>query len=94
MKNVKRVIAIICAVILLGMYIATFVLSILDRSETMAMFKGCVALTIFVPVAAYLYLCLHRYAMWRSKRNDPYSTKDAPSQSDNGVSDDKQETPQ
>ena len=93
MKNVKRVLAIICAVILLGMYIATFVLSILDRSETMAMFKGCVALTIFVPVAAYLYLCLHRYAMWRSKRNDPYS-KDALLQSDIDGSDDKQEKPQ
>ncbi len=73
MKKLKRILAIICVVILLGMYVATAVMAVLDRSETMAMFKGCLALTIFIPVVSYLYLCLHRYAMYRSKRSDPYS---------------------
>ena len=89
MKKLKRILAIICVVILFGMYVATAVMAVLDRSETMAMFKGCLALTIFIPVVSYLYLCLHRYAMYRSKRSDPYSTP-SPSRGDSGGSDKKQ----
>ena len=65
MKNVKRIFAIILTVILVGMYITTFVMAFLDRSETMAMFKGCIALTIFVPVVLYFYVILHRLAVNR-----------------------------
>lgn len=73
MKKVKQILAIICIVILLGLYIATFILALTDNSATMFMFKGCVACTIFIPVVAYLYLCLHKYAMTRSGRRDCYS---------------------
>ena len=73
MDKMKRIIAIICAVILAGIYIVTFVMAILDDPATMTMFKGCIALTIFVPLMAYVFICLHRYAMTRSKRKDYYS---------------------
>ncbi len=89
MKNVKRILALICVVILVGMYVATAVLAVLDSSKTMAMFRGCLILTIFIPTVAYLYMCLHRYAMYRSKRSDPYSTP-SPSRGDSGGSDKKQ----
>lgn len=73
MKRTKQIVAIICAVILAGLYIMTFVMALMDSSETMTMFKGCVACTIFVPLAAYGFICLHKYAMGRSKRKDYYS---------------------
>lgn len=87
MKKTKQILAIICIVILLGMYLATFILALTDNSSTMAMFKGCVACTIFVPVAAYAGICLHRYAMNRSKRRDGYSSHSSNDHKD--VSDDK-----
>ena len=68
--------------------IATFIMALTDNSATMFMFKGCVACTIFVPVVAYVYLCLHRYAMGRSGRKDYYSP--GSSAGDNEASDDKQ----
>ena len=74
MDKMKRIIAIICAVILTGIYIMTFTMAILDNPATMTMFKGCIALTIFVPLMAYVFICLHRYAMTRSKRKDYYSS--------------------
>ncbi len=74
MKKLKQIIAVICVVILAGMYVTTFIMAILDNSATMYMFRGCIACTIFVPVAAYLYICLHRYAMKRSKRRDYHSS--------------------
>lgn len=73
MKKLKQIIAIICIVILLGMYIVTFIMAVLNNSATMTMFKGCIACTIFVPVVAYIYIGLHKYAMTRSGRKDYYS---------------------
>lgn len=87
MKKTKQILAIICVVILVGMYVTTFIMAILDSSQTMFMFKGCVACTIFVPVAAYIYICLHKYAMNRSKRKDYYSSGSS-SAGDNASSDD------
>ncbi len=71
MKNLKRIFAILMIVILAGMYIATFVMAFLDRSETMAMFKGCIAMTIFVPVVLYGYVILHRLAIGRRDPIEP-----------------------
>ncbi len=85
MKKIKQILAIVCVVILAGMYVTTLILAIFDSSQTMFMFKGCIACTIFVPVIAYVYICLHKYAMGRSKRKDYYS--DQSSSDDNAQSD-------
>ena len=74
MKNIKRVAALICVAVLLLLYVITFILALMDSPHTMTLFKGCFACTIFVPLAAYIFLRLHNYAMWRSKRSDPYSS--------------------
>ena len=90
MKKLKQILAIICIVILVGLYVTTFILSILDSSATMAWFKGSIACTIFIPVAAYGFICLHRYAMTRSGRKDYYDTCPSSSGSDSdSVSDSK-----
>ena len=73
MKKIQRILAIICIVLLLGLYITTFVMAICDSTATMSMFKGCVACTIFIPAVAYCYICFHKYAMRRSGRKDYYS---------------------
>ena len=73
MKKLKQVLAIVCIAFLIGMYVITFIMAIFDSSKTMFMFRGCIACTIFVPAAAYIYICLHRYAMSRSKQKDYYS---------------------
>lgn len=86
MKNIKRIVAFICITVLVGLYVVTFVMALTDNPETMTMFKGCIACTIFVPVAAYGFICLHRYAMNRSGRADSYSH--ASSDGDSASSDD------
>lgn len=87
MKKTKQILAILTVIILLGMYVATFILAMTDNPATMSMFRGCIACTIFVPIAAYAGICLHRYAMNRSKRRNDYQSP--ASGNDNGVSDDK-----
>lgn len=87
MKKTKQILAIIIILILVGMYVATFILAITDNPSTMSMFWGCVFCTIFIPLAAYVGISLHKYAMTRSKRRDYYSSP--ASEHDNGTSDDK-----
>ena len=86
MKKTKRVLAIICVLILAGLYVTAFILSIFDNSASMTLFKGCIALTIFIPIVAYIYICLHKYAMTRSGRKDYYSPDS--SEDDSASSDD------
>lgn len=76
MKKVKQIIAIIGIVILVGMYVTTLIMAFCDSTATMSMFKGCIGVTIFVPIAAYVYICLHKYAMNRSGRKDYYSEEE------------------
>ncbi len=88
MKKIKQTVAIICVVLLAGLYITTFILAMTDSTATMTYFKGCVACTIFVPLAAWAFIALHKLAMTRSKRKDYYSPS---SGGDTSSSDDKQQ---
>lgn len=92
MKKAKQILAIISVIVLVGLYVAAFVTSLFDKSTSMTLFKGCIALTIFIPVVAYIYICLHRYAMTRSGRKDYYSP--GSSDDDTASSDDVAETQQ
>jgi len=76
MKNIKRILALICVIILVGLYILTFIMSFVDKTASLSLFKGCVATTIFLPVAIYAYMCLHKYAMTRSGRKNYYEPKE------------------
>ena len=88
MNKIKRLLAIICIILLLGMYVITFVMSIVDDPNTMTIFRGCIALTIFIPVVAYIYICLHKLGMRLSKREGSVPYDPAASQDDSAPSDD------
>ena len=68
MKKTKRILAIIGIIILAGMYLATLILAIFDGSATMGLFKGSIALTIFIPVVIYGYSLVYKY--FAGKRED------------------------
>lgn len=60
MKKTKRILAWIGIILLVGMYIATLILAILDNSATMSMFKAAASCTILVPVLIYAYTLIYR----------------------------------
>lgn len=60
MKKTKRILAWIGIILLVGMYIATLILAILDNSATMSMFKAAAGCTILVPVLIYAYTLIYR----------------------------------
>lgn len=64
----KKVIAIIGILILLFLYITTFILAILNKPGTADLFKTSIYATVVIPVLMYIYLWLYR--LIRDKNNE------------------------
>jgi len=76
MKKAKQILAIIGVILFLAMVIVTLIMAFCDTTENMWIFKGCLAVTIFIPLVSYGYICLHRFAMTRSGRKNYYDSKE------------------
>ncbi|MBR1743190.1 MAG: hypothetical protein IJ733_15240 [Lachnospiraceae bacterium] len=59
-KKLKRILAWIAVVILVGLYITTVVMAILVTPNTVHMFRTSVMATIMVPIMMYVVLFLYR----------------------------------
>lgn len=66
MKNLKRIIALLGVVILVALYIITFVLAFLDHSDSMQMFKASIVATVIIPtllwIYSYMYQLIKKYS--------------------------------
>lgn len=65
----KRIIAWIGIIILVGLYVTTFITAFLDSPATAGMFWASLYCTILVPIIMYILLRLHDYNM---KKRDEY----------------------
>lgn len=59
-NKIRRILAIIMIVLLAGMYVLTFILSITDHTETMGLFKASLACTFFFPITLYAFSLAYR----------------------------------
>ncbi|MBQ9118723.1 MAG: hypothetical protein IJY09_01560 [Lachnospiraceae bacterium] len=68
MKKSKaaRVVAILGIVLLLGMYVATFVAAITASPYASRMFMGCLLCTVFVPI--FLHILIRMFQMMSEKK--------------------------
>lgn len=64
----KRILAILGIVLLLGLYAATFVFALMKSPASTGMFKAAVYCTITVPVLLYGYSLVYKYRKDRNKR--------------------------
>ncbi|MCI8771264.1 MAG: hypothetical protein HFH73_08965 [Lachnospiraceae bacterium] len=60
MKKGKRILAMIGAVILVGLYVATLVSAILATPATDDFFKASLLATLLVPLLIYVYMLIYR----------------------------------
>lgn len=60
MKKVKQILAIIGVVLLLSLYIMTFVFSITDNTDTQQMFKASIVATVIIPVLLWAYSFIYK----------------------------------
>ena len=60
MKKIKQIAAIIMCVILVGMYVVSFIAAIFAKSQAHGLFMGSVGLTIMLPLLLYAYTIIYR----------------------------------
>lgn len=60
-QKIKQIGAIAIIVILVGMYVATLVLAIVDPTATKTMFRASLFLTIALPILLWLYIFLYGF---------------------------------
>lgn len=60
MKNTKRILALIGAVLLVLLYGSTLFFAFVDHSASLSLLKASVAATILLPVLLYIYTLFYR----------------------------------
>ena len=60
MNKMKRVLALLAVVLLIGLYLCTFVFSLFDSELSQNLFMASVALTIILPVLFYGMMMFYR----------------------------------
>ena len=60
MKKLKRILAWIAVVILLGFYLTTFIMAFFVTPKAVQMFKTSIIATIMIPILLYVILFLYR----------------------------------
>ena len=58
-SKAKRIAAWICILVLLSLYIATFVVALLDFPGSDALFAACLAATVGLPILLWIYIWLY-----------------------------------
>lgn len=69
MKNIKRILAWIGIIILLSLYIVTFVISLIKPAVTSGLLMACIFTTITLPCLLYAFQLIYR-VLKDSKPND------------------------
>ena len=83
MKKIKQILAILGVLLLLGLYITTFVMALTDNTETMQLFKASLFATFVVPVLMWVYSLIYKLANKNSKSKDFKASNDSKKASDN-----------
>ena len=60
MKKIKQVVAIVRCVLLVGMYVASFVAAIFAKPQAHGLFMASVGMTIMIPLLLYAYTIIYR----------------------------------
>ena len=71
----KQIAALVCVVLLVGMYIGAFVVACLDLGDSGRLFAGCLVATIGMPIL--LWLLIWSFDLMRKRRNDNRPPQDA-----------------
>lgn len=70
MKKMKRILALIIVVILVALYAATLIFSLIDSPWAFSMFKACIGMTVILPCLLYIYMWIYKVLTKDSHRDD------------------------
>lgn len=62
----KQIAAMICVVLLVGMYVATLIVALLDFPGWDRLFQACLVATIGLPILLWIYIWLYKQVKEKS----------------------------
>ena len=66
-RTPKQIAALICVILLVSMYLVTFVVACLDLGDSGRLFANCLLATIALPILLWIYIWL--YGIYQNKHN-------------------------
>lgn len=66
----KQVAAMICVVLLVGMYVATLIVALLDFPGWDRLFQACLVATIGLPILLWIYIWLYQQIKERKEEKE------------------------
>lgn len=85
MKKGKRIVALICVVILVGIYLVTLLSAIFTSPATASLFKASLFCTVAVPVLLYGYMLIYKVLKRHNQdRNTPPAQNDKENKPNDG----------
>lgn len=76
MKKIKQIMAISGIILLVGLYLTTFILSITDNSESMKFFYASVYATVVIPVLIWAYTFIYKLVHKNSGQEEPETSEE------------------
>lgn len=70
----KQIVALVCVVLLVGMYIGAFVVACLDLGDSGRLFAGCLVATIGMPIL--LWLLIWSFDLMKKRQADSRQPQD------------------
>ena len=72
----KRILALIGIIILVGLYVAAFILAILNSPDTRRMFMAAIVCTVMIPVMIHLLLMMNNARKGKDVLDETYSYRE------------------
>ena len=66
----KQIAAMICIVLLVGMYVATLIVALLDFPGRDRLFQACLVATIGLPILLWIYIWLYQQIKERKEEKE------------------------
>ena len=66
-RTPKQIAALLCVILLLSLYVVTFIVACLDLGDSGRLFAGCLLATIALPILLWIYIWL--YGVYRGRHN-------------------------
>ena len=66
----KQIAAIVCIVLLVGMYVATLIVALLDFPGADRLFQACLVATIGPPILLWIYIWLYQQVKKRKEEQE------------------------
>lgn len=82
MNKIKRILALLLALFLAGLYITTLVISFLDAPQKEAMLQACIFSTVVIPIFLWTYALVYRLLKDKNQKDASSDTSSCSSISD------------